>query len=259
MSNPEIVPIGQKPKRLTLLLWGESGCGKTTLASTAPGKKLLCMTDPDGELSVADFDDIYVMDLTKVNVEQFVNTDPFGILKAVDDHDFDTVIWDGITNAVDQVLTQAIKDTTNSTEKRVAIASYQMRNRYILRLIKTLNAGLRKRNKHFVVIAHQDAPLRDSEGNVKGYSLMIGGTLQTSAPVDFSEVWCMVDSSKGKHILIKPGRMRSPMKTRMFTTLAGVEFPWKFNPDTQDGDTLTSWWEMYTAGEFKKLALPKGK
>lgn len=29
---------GEAPTRLSMLLWGPAGCGKTTLAATAPGK-----------------------------------------------------------------------------------------------------------------------------------------------------------------------------------------------------------------------------
>lgn len=257
MAKYEITQVKAKPKRFTALIWGEAGCGKTTLACTAPGKKLLVLTDPDGDVSVADVPDLYVMDLTKADVEQYIAVDPFNILKLCDEHEIDTVIFDGLTNAIDQVLTKAIASTTNSSERKVAIASYQMRNRYILRLIKTLNAGLRIRNKHFICIAHQDAPQRDAEGNIKGYTLMVGGTLYVSAPVDFSEVWCIQESSKGKFIMVKPGRQRSPMKTRMFTTMSDVEFQWKFNPETQEGATIAQWWQDYCDGDFKKLPLPR--
>jgi len=258
MAKFAIEPVQGGQKRFTGLIWAEAGIGKTTLACTAPGKKLLCMTDPDGEASVAAVPDVHVMDLTIVNnVDEYIAADPFGILKAVDEHGFDTVIFDGLTNAVDQVLTKAIAITNGSSERRVAIASYQMRGRYILRLIKTLNTGLRKRGVHFIVLAHQDSPIKSEEGALKGYTLMIGGQLQISAPVDFSEVWCIMDNSKGRQILIRPSRMRSPMKTRMFTTLGSTEFVWKYNPETLEGDGIATWWDAYVAGGFKKLPLPK--
>ena len=51
-------------KRLAMILWGSSGSGKTTLAATAPGKKLWIMFDPDGDLSIANRDDVMVADLS---------------------------------------------------------------------------------------------------------------------------------------------------------------------------------------------------
>ena len=46
---------------MSLLLWGASGTGKTTLACTAPGKKLLILFDPDGDASIAERDDVDVV------------------------------------------------------------------------------------------------------------------------------------------------------------------------------------------------------
>jgi hypothetical protein len=35
------------------------------------------------------------------------------------------------------------------------------------------------------------------------------------------------------------------------------EFLWKFNPDTNDGDTIEKWWNEWVKGGKKKLPLPK--
>jgi len=48
--------------RFTALIWGPSGGGKTTLACTAPGRKLIVNFDPDGPASVAHRDDVDVLD-----------------------------------------------------------------------------------------------------------------------------------------------------------------------------------------------------
>ena len=38
--------------RMSMILWGDAGCGKTTLAATAPGRKLFIALDPDGDMSI---------------------------------------------------------------------------------------------------------------------------------------------------------------------------------------------------------------
>src|SRR5215472_8829481 len=95
------VPIeapSARDMRIALLLWGSAGAGKTTLAATAPGRKLVLMCDPDGELSLVDRDDIqHVMRLYVLNpltaVQEFKKPDPYGLTRFLTDHpEIETVI-----------------------------------------------------------------------------------------------------------------------------------------------------------------------
>ena len=51
-------------RRMSAILWGPSGAGKTTLAGTAPGPILWVNFDPDGTSSLMDRPDIYVADFS---------------------------------------------------------------------------------------------------------------------------------------------------------------------------------------------------
>src|SRR5262245_41159109 len=98
-------------KRMTVLLWADAGVGKTTLAATAPGRKLWYNFDPDGTNTLAGIgEDIEHYDLsanTESVLDLFKNdTNPLNI-KSVLDH-FDTFVFDSITNVVDKTLQRGI-------------------------------------------------------------------------------------------------------------------------------------------------------
>jgi hypothetical protein len=63
IGKTEITTPSTSPKRISMLLWGPSGGGKTTLAATAPGTKLWISFDPDGTDVLSYRDDVIVMDL----------------------------------------------------------------------------------------------------------------------------------------------------------------------------------------------------
>jgi hypothetical protein len=79
LGGVELVTPKARISRFSLMLWGSSGGGKTTLACTAPGKKLLISYDPDGSDAIAYRDDVVVMDLANEpnrSVESFKEDDP---------------------------------------------------------------------------------------------------------------------------------------------------------------------------------------
>ncbi len=68
LGNRTLGAVDLSSTRVALLLWGASGCGKTTLASTAPGTKLWILFDQDGANSLAGRDDYVVLDLTSFGI-----------------------------------------------------------------------------------------------------------------------------------------------------------------------------------------------
>ena len=50
---PSVVVNKSSIMRVSMMLWGSAGCGKTTFANTAPGKRLYINFDPDGTSSLA--------------------------------------------------------------------------------------------------------------------------------------------------------------------------------------------------------------
>jgi len=254
IGGVSITPATMKEQRMSLLIWGPSGAGKTTLACTAPGKKLLISFDPDGAASVAGRDDVFVADLSTsptTIVEQFkADTNPLGIASVMDE--YDTFIVDSLTNAQLLSVLDSVKKLRGATIEKPSKETYQYRNALITSLVMNVLRVTAKHGKHVIFIAHEAQPLRNDEGVVQSITISLGGQLQTDAPVQFSEVWNLNDSGKARRIGIRPVRMRAPCKTRMFKTDGAAEFDWKY-----DEHNIATWYNAWRDGGYKKLSLPK--
>lgn len=237
---------------MSILLWGASGCGKTTLACTAPGKKLLLLFDPDGDVSIAGRDDVDVVPMYEAKnniVDHFKGDNPLRLDKVIDD--YDTIIVDSLTNAQHMAVMHAVTVVKGATIERPSLQGYGHRNALITQLVKNLLRLTGKKNKHIVFIAHEAQPQTNDEGVVMAITIALGGQLQTSAPVDFSEVWCVQDTGKTRRILIRPARFYKPCKTRMFVTTGAPEFAWNHT-----GNEIAEWFEAWKADDYKKQPLP---
>jgi hypothetical protein len=252
-------------KRMTLLLWGDAGCGKTTLAATAPGRKCWFNFDPDGTNSLSGMgEDVLVYDLSNAGssvLESFKSEgNPLNIKALMEE--FDTFVFDSITNITDKTLTQGIKSNKGATIERPSPAAYATRNALAVRLIKNVMAATTKAKKHVIFIAHEKAPTTDEEsGQVLFITIALGGQLSSNVGIDFSEIWHLyqVDGRADRRICIRPARKRKPAKTRMFLQGGAAEFDWKFDAE-KEGDTnikhrIDTWFHMWNSTGHK-LPLP---
>ena len=252
----------QRPARLTGLFWGSAGTGKTTLACTAPGRKLLVNFDPDGQTSVAGFEDLDVLDLSGPDisvVELFKGQDPLKLGSII--QNYDTLIIDSLTNDAFKTLMRGVAMSKGASIERPDPQAYQVRNSLIVQLVKNTLAMTSKFGTHVIFIAHEDAPVMNDEGVVMHITLSLGGKLPEQTALDFSEVWCIQDMGVGRdrRVIFRPARNRKPMKTRMFDTSSEAEFSWQFDPDTGKGMTVAGWYEEWKANGFRKIAVPKAK
>lgn len=247
--------------RLTMLLWGEAGCGKTTLASTAPGKKLWLLLDPDGDISIRDVPDIIKIDLTREDekiVNEFKKADPFGLSKIMEDYDVDTVVLDSLTRASELALRYIVPLTYKATMENPTPAGYGARNLIIVNLMHYLLRVTARANKNMIFITHEGAPQTTESGQTLSVSMMLGGQLPNLVSKDISEVWNMQDEGKGKRrVGIRPERKRAPMKSRIFD-LNGDKtgFDWQYNTVTKKGLTLSQLWQQWKDGSYAKLSIP---
>ena len=266
MGGLLIQPSNQTVKRMTMLIWGGPGGGKTTLACTAPGKKLLVNFDPDGPASVAGWPDVDVVDFSSVSpytLEQAKNSNnPLGLASVIDN--YDTIVFDSLTNIGYKTLMHGVGTTKNATVERPGLQAYGVRNALILQLVKNTLALTNKFNKHCIFIAHEAPPTTNDDGVVLYITLALGGQLPDQAALDFSEVWNVADMGAGRNrrIMIRPARNKKPCKTRMFQTSGEPEFEWSFDPDDLEDTnnmTIAGWFEAWKANGMKKLELPKLK
>lgn len=263
-----ITKASDATKRFSGLFWGDAGVGKTTLAATLPGRKLMYEFDFDGASSIAHAPDLDILDLSEAPssvTEQFKNpTNPVGILSVIDE--YDSFIFDSVTNITDKTLMRGVSTEKGATVERPSPAAYGVRNALAIRLIKNVMVITRRANKNVVFIAHEGAPERDKEGHIIHISMALGGQLPSNIGIDFSEIWHMyqVDSTSERRIMVTPARLRKPAKTRMFIqTSEDREFVWKFDPDKWDDPKnipyrIDTWMDMWRTNNAK-LPLPGTK
>lgn len=258
--------VSDNNKRISALIWGDAGAGKTTLAATMPGRKLFFQFDPDGAASIAHVPEVDVVDLTAASPSNLAalfknENNPLHINNVIDS--YDTFIVDSLTNVTDKTLTQGIDTTKGASVERPSPGAYGARNALAIRLIKNIMKVTGKAKKHVCFIAHEGAPTTDeTTGALLHISLALGGQLPSNIGIDFSEMWAIyqVDNRNERRIAIRPSRKRKPMKTRMFIQSGEPEFTWEFDADNWDSPKnkphrFDTWFNMWNERN-EKLPLP---
>ena len=253
--------------RLSMILWGEAGSGKTTLASTMPGKKLWLQFDPDGVNPIRHFDNWSRIDMSgDMSVDlmrRYVDKPvPFDLDKHLEG--FDTLVVDSLTKMSEHALAYACSQIPTSrsgfkpTIYQPGMEGYGLRNNIVGAFISNILRITSKMNKHLCLITHERDGERNDAGAVVSVAMMLGGQLPNITAKDISEVWHVRDYAGKHYIAFRPERLRSPMKTRMFDTSSDkTNFEWRFNATTGKGHRIDDWWEAWKAGKYQKLALPK--
>lgn len=266
LAGLEVVTPKERIKRFSLLLWGGSGGGKTTLAATAPGKKLWINFDPDGTDAVANRDDILLVDFAaRPNdcVEHFKENDPIRLTNFLkEDPSIETVVFDSLTTFADKALSHGIVKAQKtqkgkySTIEDPGYSGYGNKNTWIRLCIKNLLRTTATVNRNIIFIAHEDKPLLDKEGHVISISIMLGSSLNEQVPIDFSEIWNLSDTGTERRIAVRNCRLRKPVKSRMFFTNKQPEFLWDYDAETGKGATIAEWYQQWKDNDGKKIPLP---
>lgn len=245
--------------RLSMILWGDAGCGKTTLAATAPGRKLFLMLDPDGDMSIRNMPDWHRIDLSNEQSTDIttaaIKPDPFGLYQVL--NNFDTLIVDSLTKFSEHALRQAVRIAPKSSMENPGINGYGLRNTYVGAFVSNILRITGKLNKHVILITHEKDADRNDQGNITGVSMLLGGQLPNITSKDISEVWNVRDQGGKRYIAIRPERFRSPMKSRMFDMTGATAFEWRYNANKLEGHTIADWWEYYINTGHAKLPIPK--
>lgn len=263
IGNRTIGGLDAASYRIALLLWGDAGCGKTTLASTAPGKKLWIQFDPDGVLSLAGRDDILVLDLSgdkHTVVNELKKDDPFQLEKMLKEHpEIETVVLDSLTSLVRLASEDAVANVNSATHENPGLKGYGHRNAVVLRIVTSFMRLTNRLNRHIILISHEDSPTVDDKGVVQFITLALGGKQTNQIALALSEVWWMQRSDKTPHptIAVRPCRTRKPMKTRLFDASSSPEFVWKHDIVKWTGDGIETWFETWKQAGGRKISLPK--
>ncbi len=254
LAGVDIVPVSMADRQLCVLLWGDAGVGKTTLACTAPGNKLILNFDPRGTDSVAGRADVQAADFSAASdsiIESVKSRhNPFNLKSVIGD--YDTIIVDGLTNLQYMAVMHGIESTKAATVDNPTKQGYQKRNAAVLAAEKNIIRICQQHGKHVIFTAHAASPRLDDEGVIVQQTIALGGQLISQVPVDFSEVWVVADRGNRREILVRPAQFMRPCKTRMFNPGNKPSFTW-----THTGDELTRWYDAWREAKWAKLALPK--
>jgi hypothetical protein len=259
IDGRELTRPSTDDSRISLLLWGASGCGKTTLASTAPGGKLWLLFDPDGANSLVGRNDVLVCDLSGDKhqiVVKFNSDDPLFIERMLKDNPWiETVVFDSVTAFSVLATENAVSLVKSATIQNPGLKGYGHRNAVVLRACVSLMRLTKRLGKHIIVIAHEDSPSVDDEGVVQFITVALGGKMTNTLGMQLSEIWWMSDTGKERRIAVRNVRQRQPMKTRMFDNRLG-EFTWKFDANKWEGDGISTWFDRWKSVNGRKIPLP---
>lgn len=263
LSGVSISGVSAGKKRLSMLIWGEPGTGKTTYAATAPGKKLIINWDPDGPTSVATRDDVFVADMVTQRpniVMRGRNADPFGLRNVLSENpDIETVIFDSLTSFSQKTLEYATTGAglTNASPEKPSLESFGYRLAVVSATVRNLLSLTFDLNRHIIFIAHESPiHVRDVADH---FGLSLGGKMNHEIPLQLSEVW-NVRADAGKYTFhVTQTKLRKPMKTRMFTTTGtSGSFVSRYKPeDTDDSNGIAGLYDQWRNNNYAKISLPK--
>ena len=163
-----------------LAIYGESGVGKTTLASTAEAPLLL--SAESGELSLRKFNLPMIRIKTMAQLIEAFNF----VTKAVEANQFRTIILDSVSEVGEVVLADRL---AKCKDPRMA---YGELNTMMIRILKDFRDI---RGKHVVILAKEES-FEINPGQAKFYPMMPGKKLGPQMPYLFDEVFWMARESK---------------------------------------------------------------
>lgn len=248
--------------RLMMIIWGDAGAGKTTLACTAPGNKLLLQFDPGGHLSVAEWPDVLLMDLSgespKTLIPKMGMDDPFGLDKALSKQPgfISTIIVDSLTTYAYKSLQFVVSNgkAGQATIDVPGIPGYSQRNAHVLRMVVNMMTIAERHKCNLVFITHEGT--RDESDN--SITMILAKNTANQIGLRLNEIWHLADNGVDKHtVTVRPALNRKPMKSRMFDASKSASFVWTFDPTAKKGVMISDLLSKWQQSGGKKIQFPK--
>lgn len=270
----EITDVSEtEAERMTILIWGPAGDGKTTLAATAPGRKLWLALGDNEHQTLIGRSDVEVMHLYRYNFEDVIkhgkSSNPFGLDHILaEDERIQTVVLDSTTALVDMALRYAVKYPSTESKKSTFVptmehpgmTAYGGRNQITLEVLRNLLTVTAKHGVHLIMTAHENDPATDDAGVVMFITVMLGGKIMNNVTWRLSEIWYLSNDSKGRQLAVRQTRKHRPMKSRMFTGIGEPEFILSYDSNKPDKGqmTIAGFYEQWIK-TGKKLPIPTSR
>jgi hypothetical protein len=267
--------------RLSLLLWGPQGGGKTTFAATAPGQKLWLSFGDNEHVSVSGRRDIDVIELFKETSEQIfkhgVGSNPFGLDSYLyENQDIMTVVIDSLTQIQYLALEKSVNDrlgrsgTFEPTMQAPGRSAYGGRNSLTLEVVRAVLRVTAKHQVNVIFTAHERDPKTkmDSRGVeiIEAIYITLGGQLMNQVACQMSEIWNLRQEPGGKRNRIVTTRVsgyRTPLKTRMFLQTGEASFILNYNPDLPDEHpgqmTISRFLDQWNKSKMVRIPMPTNR
>lgn len=263
LGNIEVTTGPSTSHRMAIMLWGPAGCGKTTLAATAPGKKLWLSMGDNEHVSVAHRPDVLVAKLYDLSFQELFKQgqgdNPFGLDKVLAENaDIHTIVVDSLTALTFRALQKAIDDKIGAGKgftpsiEAPGLSAYGGRNGLVLDVITGLLRITAKHNCHIIMTAHEADPTTDDKGIVLHITTQLGGQIINNTTWRLSEIWHLTER---RELIIKPTSIRKPMKTRMFKDGEGrlkLDYDAE-KPDKGQKHTIANWFQQWEKAGFNKV------
>jgi hypothetical protein len=264
--------------RLSMILWGLAGVGKTTWAATAPGEKLWLSFGDSEHMSVIHRSDVSVMELFRVSHTDIfrhgIGPDPFNIGTYLQEHkEIETVVVDSITVMQQAALEKAVDDKVGQSRNFTptlqvpGLGAFGGRNQNLLQLMKSILMVTARFDVHCIMTAHEEDPsmkMINGIESVERINMSLGGKLVNLVSSRVSEIWNMrLESSRKRQRIIttRPSGYRHPMKTRMFSQKGEAAFTLTYDADKADEGqmTIADFYYKWVEGGCMRLPVPSNR
>ncbi len=267
LGSVEVSPTTDRVELLSMLLWGKPACGKTVLASTAPGKKLWMQFDKDGTASLRRNADILVADFSGYRSAQLaafkqgdvVESDLIKLIKA---EQINTVVVDSLTSFGQLALHYSIssgkanRGTFKASIEAPGQTGYGVRSAMLLDFVSMVLRVCADLRVHCIFTAH-DQESMDEDGKIAEITLNLGGQGRALIPAKISEIWHIEDTGSKRLIYTRAHGIKRPMRSRMFLTNDKTHFVWDYNQDKNVGHGIKDYYQTWCDAGFDKVSQPR--
>ena len=267
--------------RLSMLIWGQAGSGKTTWAATAPGDKLWLSFGEGEHVSVSGRNDVFVMDLSSTPADEVfkhgLGKNPFGLDQQLyERRNIKTVVVDNLTAVQYLGLEKAVGDGIGAgkgftpTMQAPGRSAYGGRNANLIGLMKAIISITGKHKVNVIFIAHESDPITkiDNRGveSIEHIGMSLGGQLVNNVSAQLSEIWNFRQEPLGKRqriVTVRVSGSRKPMKTRMFDQRGESSFVVTYDPTKPNAApgqvTISGFWEAWHKNGMQRIQVPSNR